>query len=40
MKRIPTAREYARLTFAEKQAVLETVRELLWTYLATERHTP
>lgn len=37
MQRIPTAREYARLTFEEKQAALETVRELLFTYLATER---
>lgn len=35
--RIPPAREYARLTFEHKQAVIKAVQALLLSYAETER---
>ena len=35
--RLPTPREYMKLSFDEKQDVIERVRELMFTYLVTER---
>ena len=35
--RIPPAREYARLTFKDKQAVIKTVQAILLSYAETER---
>lgn len=35
--RIPPAREYARLTFKDKQAIIKAVQAILFAYAETER---
>lgn len=39
MLRLPPQREYMRLTFEEKRAVIDEVYRLLTTYAETERPT-